>query len=266
MKKTIMAIFLALASLASGGARASLDFGAVSSVDITPENVRDALDFLLNNTVNFSSINLSRFFDPQGQPSAPALGNTFVVNGFATVDPLPQFQGLEFSLIYDIAGTVVGGDPSTRSLFIDHGLEMAGVSNKLVLYVDDTTDADEDNAASYTDGAVLATLEVYPSSDRGILTPTGGEDHVTFRLSDYDRDRFNLPEDFFVELSSEMELGLFEFGAFGSACVPALGNCLRESGTLRFYMAPMPTPVPASLYLFLLGAGLLPWRRRNDKR
>ncbi len=269
MKKILMAILLASGSIVSNGALASLDFGEQTLNNPAPEVVNQALNYLLHTTVGFRSINHATFFDPSGQPSAPAPGNTFVIEGFATADsPAP---GVEFSLRYDIAGTFVGVDPATGSLFIDHGLAKSGVSNSLVLYVDDSPDADEDDADTYTDGAHLATLEVvYPSPDRGILTLTGGEDHVTFRLSDADRDRFGLPEDFYVELSSTLELGNFDFGAFNGACIPALDNCIRESGSLRFYMAQMPTapvpvPVPAILYLFLLGGGLLQWTRRRNR-
>ncbi len=274
MKKNLMTIVLA--SMASGGAHASLDF-ALS--EPTPAQVELAVDYLLHNTVPFQSINHTLFLDAAGQPTGPAPGNRFITRGFSAM-PGPAgspVADLEFSLTYDVAGTVIGGNPATGELYIDHGLALPGVSNQLVLYADATPDASEDDATSYTDGVRLATVEVASTTNLGVLRQGGGTDRVTFRLIDSDRDRFGLPDDFFMELSSELLFGPYNFGAFGSGfnpavnCIPQLGNCSRERGELTFHMGapitgPVPAPSPSAFSLLLLGMGLLSYRRKSHNQ
>jgi hypothetical protein len=228
---------------------------------------------------NFSAINhvlISDSVDPLG----PSPGDTFIANGFGVLDSQSEFVELTYS--YNIAARFTGATQDGKLLF-EHGIEMEGVSNQLELYVDIITPfhsrANENDAASYTDGSKSLTMEVLPLADEkgffNLLTGQG-KDRITFKLIDSEKEENGIVNnDLLLKISSEVMLvdfssGLspeaFNFGAFDNACGSLenpLDSCSREAGKARLTMAH--APIPSAFGLLLTGFGLLSWVTKRNK-
>ncbi len=268
--KTLMLFLFSFVSVMSGAARASL---LSSLANPTPDFVNQAMAYLLGNEMAFEAINQTVILDPNGQPTGPAPGNTFIVRGYATA---ARYQGFEITASYDIAGTYADFDPAQGRLYLGHNTNIPGISNQVRFYLDDQTAANHDDADSYTDGLLFATAEVCPpaicqSAERGYIRPFQGDgaDHLIFRLIESDRDRFGLPYDVDLNLDSLLELGPFVFNAFGPNCIPSYNNCSRESGNIHFSIqttAPAPASAPSILALMLIGLGGITARRSHSDK
>ena len=248
-------------------------------------NTTQAAGLLKSTGLTFNAINhtiTSDNFAPAG--SSP--GDTFIVDGFGTLN---FSSTLEFSYSYNIAGRFV--NYLDGNLYFEHGIEMEGISNQLTLYADfgapfgSTTN--ENNASTYTDGFKILTMDVLPlPSELGFLNLTTGlgEDQITFKLTDSDKQRFGIIDnDLLLELTTNItSVNLsngfpqaFNFGAFNNACGPLqnpLDGCGRETGTANLTLTSptgkkvVHTPIPAAFGLLLSGFGLLSWMRLGSRK
>lgn len=264
MKKKLVSLLL-LTGLTSGTAQAT---GLLQGTEFT-----------------FNAINHAIISDNVA-PAIPSPGDTFILNGYGTLNTPSAF---EFSYSYNIAGRFVNF--SDGNLYFEHGIEMEGVSNQLTLYADLVrtpfgSSANESSASSYTDSFKVLTMDVLPlPSDLGFFNQTGqGEDQITFKLTDSDKQKFGIIDrDLLLELSTniisvDFSSGFpqaFNFGAFNNACGPLqnpFDTCSRETGTANLTLtaptAPkvVHTPIPAAFGLFLSGFGLLSWVRLNRRK
>lgn len=228
---------------------------------------------------SFNAINHVLISDTIG-PLGPSPGDTFIANGYGVLDYQSDFVELTYS--YNIALRFTDATQDGK-LFYEHGIEMEGVSNQLELYVDVITPfhsgANENDAASYTDGFKSLTMEVLPLADEkgffNLLTGQG-KDQITFKLIESEKEKNGIVNnDLLLKISSELMLvdfssGLppeaFNFGAFDFACGPIenpLDSCSREAGKARLTMAH--TPIPSAFGLLLTGFGLLSWVAKRNK-
>ena len=235
-------------------------------------------DFTQDPEYTFNAINHSVISETVA-PIGPSPGDTFILDGYGTLDSSSSFASFTYS--YNIAGRFVSATPDGK-LFFEHGIEMEGVSNQLNLYMGiaiASPEADENNAASYTSGYHVLTMEVLPlAGETGFLDPGSfrGEDQITFKLIDGDKEKFGIVDnDLMLKLSTEIMLAdfsngfppqAFNFGAFNPAC-GSLDNpfdsCSREMGNARFTMAH--APIPSAFGLFLTGFGLLSWAAKRNR-
>ena len=231
-------------------------------------------------SVNFNAINQVEIFDHL-YPGVPSPGDTFIGTGYGTL--VSPIEGIELTYTYQIAGAFVDLQDGQRLIY-GHGLPVDGVSNQLVLYMDDLSNnegANENNAASYTDGTKVATLDVEPlNHEQGFLDLlTGsGADNITFKLSEADKQQYGIVNnDLFFKISSQILLvdfvsdafpQAFNFGAFDNNCGGLdnpFNSCSRETGSVEVAMAH--APIPGSIILFASGLGLFPllFKRKQIK-
>lgn len=230
----------------------------------------------------FDAINhvqISETVDPLG----PSPGDTFIANGYGVLNYPSSF--IELTYYYNIAGRIIDATEDGKLIF-EHGIEMDGVSNQLDLYIDFFSDADENNADSYTDSYKILTMEVLPlAEEKGYfnLLTGQGEDQITFKLIDSDKERFGIVNnDLLLKISSQIMLAdfsngfpeAFNFGAFDFNCGPLenpFDSCSREHGNAIITMAYeadsdiAEAPIPPAFGLFLTGLGLFSWMAKRNR-
>ncbi len=265
MEKTGIAIIFFLVSLGGQAARASLIHDDMASGANAPTIVDRALDVLLDpQPAAFQAINHFVVIDSAGNLAAPLPGNLFLARGYGTIDS--GQADLELSLSYELAGRIEGIDPRGGGFRFSHGAEWPGVANRMTIYADDSPDASENDASTYTDGIRLLDLDLFSDGGMGVLGPLGGYDEVGYlaplsELKRYRREGMLL----FLRLSSVLGEPSFipAFSGTGGPltdCVPGLSFCGRETGVIvsqRIIIDPMPVPPVSALLVF--GIGL--WRR-----
>ncbi len=278
MKKTILSLAIPLVLL-NNTAQASV--------------ATDLLTGLLNSdeAISFNAINRTIINDNPNLPGqgAPSPGDTFTATGYAIIGD--NIGGAELTASYTISGYFSGYNPETGQVFFKHGLP--GISNQMNVYLDDSPDANENNAGTFTDGTKIATFNAIPDApdapDAGYFSTTineeevGGGDKLTFKLDDSEREQLGIKDrDVLFEIESEIFFFdivdgdmvfplLFEAFDCGGTL---LDSCSREIGTGKLSLGLVETPVvlppsdvplPPALGLFLSGLGMLGWLSNKRK-
>ncbi len=251
--------------------------GLLGSTSIQASTVDSPLMQLLagKQSLTFKAINYTKIIKQHDNYVMP--GDYFVLDGLAKIET--GRTDIQLTASYQIAGTFIDYKADTGQLFFKHGRSVAGVSNQMEVFLDSRTMADENDASTYTDGLKLATFDLVNDDAGGFFTQIGGKDQVKFRLSESDKQQFNLENDIYFDLNTNIQVAEikdgkpvpFKFKAL--PCSSGIFACSRESGTARLNLGTLPgnagvsaVPVPPAAVLFFSGlSGLLVYRKKNTK-